>query len=351
MSCFIPETRRDLRIDISRYIFDNYKSTKISEYVDNMSDCGLITFGSINQPPWIRPEPPYMTTNPLFSRMGNKTTVPNAYYGIGGDILNFRSFLFLIGMKKYASYIGNLTGKKPMMILYDAFLYDLMNTRNDDEYSGKNFPAIFKRLALDATEDFYAGFENGYKRRTFMRKKVFRAMAKVVDLDMDVVSSDELIFSRDYQTLLYEILDRAENDIELWREATPQKFRSKLKSLLYAPMEAAEALTLKRRFGVGLKIGDSGEASFDFLISERDDAFTFAYTLPAVTKSGTSSPYRNRDDITFDMDEKEARNFLSKSPSKVLAQFDMILSELGIKGKNTVERAIDLFSAIKGACL
>ena len=112
-------------------------------------------------------------------------------------------------------------------------------------------------------------------------------------------------------------------------------------------MEIEEAMTLKKKFGTGLKIGDRKEKGFDDLIYRQDSSYVFAYPPPAITPTGERAPYR-ADDINFDMTIDEARSFLENSPEGVKKQFAWLLQELNRSSGNLVEDTIAIFSGVNG---
>ncbi len=298
----------------------------------SMPFASYATFQAINQPPILVPG----QRDRIRKSILNLKKPPNAYYGIGGSTETFRTFISLFGLERYKSEVQRSTGIYPGAILYDAFCYDLLN-QIDGYEQPKDVWKAFREL-LD-------GKSAEIKVKSSRRRDVYQRMAGLVDSKIRYVDASLLLRQPEYEEILSELLSTP--SLSTWELLVPVSYRNKVSSLLYVPMEIAEALTLKQKFGIGLKIGDRKEKGFDDLIYREDSNWIFAYTPPAITPNGERAPYR-ANDINFDMTIEEARSFLERSPEGVKQQFAWLLQELGRSSGNLVEDTIAVFSAVKG---
>ncbi len=242
------------------------------------------TFRAMDQPPFLSPDD--ARTNYTKSL----TPVPNAYYGIGGDKETYRTFISVIGLKKYKESVKEFCGLYPSAILYDAYPYDLL-----DRIAGYDQP----KDAWKAFRDLLKEKQGEIRSKIARRRAIYQRMAALAGTKIRYVGADWLLEKPEYENILFDLLNAA--PLSSWEPLVPAAFRNNVASLLYVPMEIAEALVLKQEFGVRLKIGDKKEKGFDDLIYREDKDWLFAYTPPAITKTGDRSPYRNADDINFDM--------------------------------------------------
>ena len=298
----------------------------------SMPLAGYTTFQAINQPPILVPGQANQIRRPLLAL--KKPT--NAYYGIGGSKETFRTFISLLGLQRYKSEVQRWTGVYPGVILYDASCYDFLN-QIDGYEQPKDVWKAFKEMIDGKSEEIRA--------RSSKKRDLYQRMARFIDSKIRYVDASWLLRQPEYEEILFKLLKTP--SISTWELLVPVSFRNRVSSLLYVPMEIAEALYLKREFGTGLKIGDRKERGFDDLIYREDCNWLFAYTPSAITPSGERAPYR-ADDLNFDMTIEEARSFLEKSPEGVKQQFVWLLQELGRSSGNLVEDAISVFSAVKG---
>lgn len=373
MTQFTKETKLDLK-NASNYfnVSENYIFRELSEL-------GLYTFGALNQPPFLTPEYPQgVNSRKLFSKLNGTQQPVNAYFGIGGDTEPYRSFLFLLAMGKYQNGMKKLSGLQPKVILYDAFLYDRINKLKTDR---KKHSEIFKKteedlrnandkidiadpkgwrgsqilryIASEALEKI-SQLDDASRLKIERRRRIFQKMCDTVGLDVRIISSSEFLADEKYRDKVLGLIEgmkyasRRNSSILGWSSLVPVSLRENATSLLYVPMEIAEALLLNEMYDVKVKIGDKKEKGFDQFISKEKPELLFAYTIPAITSAGEKPPYRNKSDINFDMTLEEAKKFLNSSPPEVLSQFELILRELGVEVKDVIGQTLELFSEIKG---
>ncbi len=276
------------------------------------------TFRAINQPPDLS------SSDTNRSYLKSLTTIPNAYYGIGGDKETYRTFIPVIGLKKYKEKVKEFCGIYPLAVLYDAYPYDLLN-----QVRGyRKLKDVWKAF-LDLLEENKDGIEPKISKR----RDIYQRMATLAGTKIRYVDANWLLKKPEYEDILFGLLNAP--SLLAWESLVPVSRRDNPASLLYVPMEIAEALALKQEFGIGLKIGDKKEKGFDNLIYREDRNWLFAYTPPAITKNGERPPYRNDDDINFDMTPEEADVFIrdvffEKAPIRTPEelQFCGILKEL-----------------------
>lgn len=254
-----------------------------------------ITFAAINQPPYLSPN----DTKLSFIKTVN--AVPNAYYGVGGDKETYRTFIPIIGLKKYKEKVKELCGIYPLAIIYDAYPYDFLN-----QIDGYKQPKDVWKAFRDLLEEN----KDAINSKISKRRNTYQKMAALSKTKIRYVGADWLLKRPEYESILFDLL--ATPSLSSWETLVPVSRRTNLASLVYVPMEIAEALALKREFGISLKVGDKRERGFDNLIYREDKGWLFAYTQPAITKSGERPPYRNDDDINFDMNLDQVDAFLGR---------------------------------------
>lgn len=277
------------------------------------------TFAAITQQPYLSPN------ETKLSYIKTVDTAPNAYYGIGGDKETYRTLIPIIGLKKYKEKVQELCGIYPSTILYDAYPYDFLN-----QIEGYNQPKDVWKAFRDLLEENKAAIDSKISRR----RAIYQRMATLSKTKIRYVNADWLLKLPEYESILFDLLDAP--SMSTWKALVPVSRRTNLTSLLYVPMEIAEALALKREFGISLKVGDKREKGFDDLIYREDKGWLFAYTQPAITKNGERPPYRNDDDINFEMTLEEADVFLrgvflprlGRRPTPEELQFRGVLEEL-----------------------
>ncbi|MBI4176793.1 MAG: hypothetical protein HY516_00335 [Candidatus Aenigmarchaeota archaeon] len=266
------------------------------------------TFRAIDQPPFLSPG----DARPNYPKC--LAPVPDAYYGIGGDKETYRTLISVIGLKKYKESVKEFCGSYPSAILYDAYPYDLLN-RIDGYDQPKDVWKAFRDLMEKKRS------ETGLK--IARRRGIYQRMAELAGTKIRYVGADWLLEKPEYENILFGLLNSP--SLPDWEPLVPAARRNNPASLLYMPMEIAEALVLKQEFGVRLKIGDKKEKGFDGLIYREDKDWLFAYTPPAITKTGNRPPYRNADDINFDMTLEEAAVFLKDVMKRAPAKDDYSL--------------------------
>ncbi|MBI2675642.1 MAG: hypothetical protein HYX24_04240 [Candidatus Aenigmarchaeota archaeon] len=313
---------------------DYLKLPNVKGLLSDVPPAGVQTFFSIFQAPYLAPEGRSgYYRKPLVSRLKALEEVPNAYFGIGGDLEQYRNLLIMIAIRKYQQSAESLSGRKPTAIIYDAYPYDFLN-QLDIKLSEKPAGILSKMLELS---------DVGKEER---RKTVFQVMAKQAGAEVLMLTARELFVLDSYVDELSGLLERLPENRKEWQTAVPLKYRASDPSLLYVPLEIAEALALKQTSDVRLKIGGQKEKVFDRLIARADVSFIFAYSQDAITPSvGSVAPYRNREDITFDMDIDQARAFLQKTRPETMWQFSRIAKELGYVDE-AVDATLDIFSKI-----
>ncbi|MBL7150622.1 hypothetical protein ISS86_01685 [Candidatus Microgenomates bacterium] len=335
----IKKSNKKILYEVGQYFGTSWKNLR-----NMLPPEGFSCVFSLYQPAWLEPEKPRgIGRFPLLSRLqGIEAT--NAYYGVGGDLLPYRSFLFMIGLEKYQKSMEILTKTRPRIVLFDACPYDNLNRMNPENFGVQKVADLPQtlNLILDSLAEAVDIDKMEKRRRTF------NGMASLAGVGLDVISARDLITDESYRTTLRNLLERRGENMREWESLTPPRYRENIFSLLYPPMEVAEAMRLKDLCGIGVKIGDQKERGFDKLISEADREYIFGYTQRAKTKSGEKSPYRNQDDITFDSSLEEIKSFLERQPYHVSEQFQDILLELGYPGNDITEETIDVIEKVRG---
>lgn len=302
-----------------------------------MPTSAYFTFRAVNQPPFLQPESVKTNGVSTFSKFRALKQPPNTYYGIGGNSLQYRLFIPVIGLNRYREKVLEDTGRSPSTIIYDAFSYDILNRMNSNNERPTEIWNEFL-YAIDREADTIERMNN-------RRRKIFQKMGWYLKGRIDYVPATSLFKDPEYVSILSKLLEEPKRS---WSELVPMSYRDRKESQLYIPMELAEALTLRKKYGVELKTGDFKEKCFDIEISKIDPTILFAYTPSATTQKGMKPPYRNNDDISFDMTPEDSKAFLESQPSSVKDQFGWILQELGKDPSNLVDETLSVFSEIQG---
>jgi hypothetical protein len=321
-----------------------YLKTSI-ERVLEAPTASCVTFQATYQPPLLVPGDPTQIKRNIFTL----EEPPNAYYGIGGSNyygiggseITLRTLICLLGLGRYKQVVWELAGFYLTTVVYDASVYDKVN----------NIPS-YPQLP-DCWEAFRESLEKEDERNKeseSKRREIFRRMAGIIGIQITYVGASTLLKTPEYEENLLPLLED-ESLLKAARLLVPPSYRDNNASLLYPLMEVAEASTLKKN-NIRLKIGDEKEKGFDALIARVDRDWLFAYTPSAITSEGKRPPYR-AEDITFDMTEKEAREFLEKSPERVRQQYAWLLRELGrisgeVNERELIGEVISLLREIKG---
>ena len=298
----------------------------------SMPFAGYVTFQAINQPPILVPGEP----DQIKRSIASLKKPPNAYYGIGGDTENFRSLVTLLALSRYKNEVQRWAGTCPGVVLYDAYPYDFLNQINGYEQLGDIWKAFRNRLEENS---------NDVEVKISKRRNVYQKMGNLLGTKIRYIDASWLLRKPEYEEALFGLLDNP--SWSSWELLVPVRYRNNKASLLYVPMEIAEALTLKKLYGTRLKVGDKREKGFDKLISREEREWLFAYTPSTITPTGERPPYR-ADDVNFDMSEEEIVIFLKQSPGDVKRQFTWLLQELGKSSGNLIDDVLSVFSEIKG---
>jgi len=293
---------------------------------------GFATLLSSYNPPFLELEPRGLCRKSPFGKLRRVDRILPGYLGIGGYNIPLRCLLFTIALGKYQERIRKLTGETPRIFLFDASSYDAINSL-DPQFSGNIIDRILDLSDSDSLD---------YRNRMFQR------MAEISGLKTEVIPTQDLIDTIEYRDSLDEILKQRERMQSSWKQLVPPRFRSNPISLLYPAMEVAEAKALSKLYGIGIKFGPKGEKGFDALISGTVPLMLFCYTPSSKTKNGPRPPYRNREDITLDMNTKTAKLFLENQPDYVIDQFSDILRELECPSNDVIKETLKIFKEIKG---
>jgi len=293
---------------------------------------GFAALLSSYNPPFLELEPKGLCGKSPFGKLRRVDRVLPGYLGIGGSSIPFRCLLFTIALGKYQKRIEDLIGEIPKIFLFDASSYDAINSL-DSEFNGDVVDRVLNLSDSSSLE---------------YRSRIFQRMSEISGLTTEVISTPDLINTKEYRNALEEELDQKNSKENLWKQLLPVRFRNNPISLLYPPMEVAEAKALSELYGVGIKFGPEKERGFDSLISKTLPLMLFCYTPSSRTRSGSRPPYRNQDDITLGMDNEDTRLFLEKQPSYVIKQFREILDELGYASDDVVNQTMKIFEEIRG---